>query len=131
MFYEPKDGHGLPHEPLKAIVAPRPIGWISTLDAQGRRNLAPYSFCNMVQTRPALLAFGSDGLKHTAANAMATGEFVFNLATRPLFDAMNASCSAPTPLRMTAPMMSRGATTPGRRNARICAPAAVNTWIRS
>jgi flavin reductase (DIM6/NTAB) family NADH-FMN oxidoreductase RutF len=91
MFYEPKDGHGLPHDPLKAIVAPRPIGWISTLDAEGRRNLAPYSFCNMIQTRPALLAFGSDGLKHTAANAMATGEFVFNLATRPLFDAMNAS----------------------------------------
>jgi flavin reductase (DIM6/NTAB) family NADH-FMN oxidoreductase RutF len=91
MFYEPKDGHGLPHDPLKAIVAPRPIGWLSTLDAQGRPNLAPYSFCNMIQTRPALLAFGSDGLKHTAANAMATGEFVFNLATRPLFDAMNAS----------------------------------------
>lgn len=91
MFYEPKAGHGLPHDPLKAIVAPRPIGWISTLDPQGRRNLAPYSFCNMVQTRPALLAFGSDGLKHTAANAVATGEFVFNLATRPLFDAMNAS----------------------------------------
>lgn len=94
MFYEPRNGHGLPHEPLKAIVAPRPIGWFSTLDAQGRRNLAPYSFCNMVQTRPALLAFGSDGLKHTAANAIATGEFVFNLATRPLFEAMNASSAA-------------------------------------
>jgi len=82
---------GLPHDPLKAIVAPRPIGWISTLDAAGRANLAPYSFFNMVQTSPAMVMFGSDGLKHTAANAVATGEFVFNLATRPLFDAMNAS----------------------------------------
>jgi hypothetical protein len=47
MFYEPKHGHGLPHDPLKAIVAPRPIGWISTLDTQGRPNLAPYSFFNL------------------------------------------------------------------------------------
>jgi flavin reductase (DIM6/NTAB) family NADH-FMN oxidoreductase RutF len=85
---------GLPHDPLKAIVAPRPIGWISTLDAAGRANLAPYSFFNMVQTSPAMVMFGSDGLKHTAANAIATGEFVFNLATRPLFDAMNASSAA-------------------------------------
>ncbi len=91
MFYEPKNGHGLPHDPLKAIVAPRPIGWISTLDAQGRPNLAPYSFFNMVHSRPALIAFTSEGLKHSAKNAVATGEFVFNLATRPLFDAMNAS----------------------------------------
>jgi len=85
---------GLPHDPLKAIVAPRPIGWISTLDATGRPNLAPYSFFNMVQTHPPLVAFGSDGWKHTAANAVATGEFVVNLATRPLFDAMNATSAA-------------------------------------
>lgn len=94
MFYEPRNGHGLPHDPLKAIVAPRPIGWLSTLDAQGRANLAPYSFFNMVQTRPPMVMFGSDGLKHSAANAIATGEFVFNLVTRPLFDAMNASATA-------------------------------------
>lgn len=91
MFYEPKHGHGLPHDPLKAIVAPRPIGWISTLDAMGRPNLAPYSFFNMVHTRPALLAFTSETLKHSAKNAIETGEFVFSLATRPLFEAMNAS----------------------------------------
>ena len=91
MFYEPKHGHGLPHDPLKAIVAPRPIGWISTLDIQGRPNLAPYSFFNLVHTRPALLAFTSETLKHSAKNAIETGEFVFNLATRPLFAAMNAS----------------------------------------
>jgi flavin reductase (DIM6/NTAB) family NADH-FMN oxidoreductase RutF len=94
MFYRPGEPHGLPHDPLKAIVAPRPIGWISTLDGQDRPNLAPYSFFNMVQTRPALCAFGSDGMKHTAANAIATGEFVVNLATRPLFEAMNASSAA-------------------------------------
>jgi flavin reductase (DIM6/NTAB) family NADH-FMN oxidoreductase RutF len=91
MFYDPREGHGLPHDPMKAIVAPRPIGWFSTLDEQGRPNLAPYSFTNMVQTRPPMLMFGSDGVKHTAKHAIARGEFVFNLATRPLFDAMNAS----------------------------------------
>ena len=91
MFYDPRSGHGLPHDPLKAIVAPRPIGWLSTLDETGRPNLAPYSFFNMIQTRPPMVIFGSDGLKHSAANAVATGEFVFNLATRALFEAMNAS----------------------------------------
>jgi flavin reductase (DIM6/NTAB) family NADH-FMN oxidoreductase RutF len=94
MFYEPARGHGLPHDPLKAIVAPRPIGWLSTLDARGRPNLAPYSFFNMVQTRPPMVMFGSDGLKHSAANAIATGEFVFNLVTRELFDAMNVTSGA-------------------------------------
>ncbi|HZF74878.1 MAG TPA: flavin reductase family protein [Acetobacteraceae bacterium] len=94
MFYEPRNGHGLPHDPIKAIVAPRPIGWISTLDAEGRPNLAPYSYFNMVHNAPPILAFGSEGLKHSAANARATGEFVFNLATRPLFEAMNASSGA-------------------------------------
>jgi flavin reductase (DIM6/NTAB) family NADH-FMN oxidoreductase RutF len=61
MFYEPARGHGLPHDPIKAIVAPRPIGWLSTLDERGRPNLAPYSFFNMVQTRPPMVMFGSDG----------------------------------------------------------------------
>ena len=91
MFYEPRSGHGLPHDPLKAIVAPRPIGWLSTLDGNGRPNLAPYSYFNMIQTRPPMAIFGSDGRKHSAANAIETGEFVFNLATRALFEAMNAS----------------------------------------
>jgi len=93
MFYQPGPGrpHGLPHDPLKAIVAPRPIGWLSTLDPEGRPNLAPYSFFNMIQTAPPIVVFGSDGVKHSAANAIATGEFVFNLVTRELFEAMNAS----------------------------------------
>jgi flavin reductase (DIM6/NTAB) family NADH-FMN oxidoreductase RutF len=91
MFYEPRLGHGLPHDPFKAIIAPRPIGWISTVDAEGRANLAPYSFFNAVHSRPPMLAFTSESMKHSAANAIATGEFVFNLCTRPLFDAMNIS----------------------------------------
>ncbi|MBX9750815.1 MAG: flavin reductase family protein [Roseococcus sp.] len=94
MFYEPRLGHGLPHDPFKAIVAPRPIGWISTLDAEGRPNLAPYSFFNGVHSRPPMLAFSSETMKHSAANAIATGEFVFNLCPRPLFDAMNISSGA-------------------------------------
>lgn len=94
MFYEPRLGHGLPHDPFKAIIAPRPIGWISTLDASGRANLAPYSFFNAVHSRPPMLAFTSETMKHSAANAIATGEFVFNLCTRALFDAMNISSGA-------------------------------------
>lgn len=91
MFYEPILGHGLPHDPFKAIVAPRPIGWISTLDAEGRPNLAPYSFFNGVCDRPPMVMFSSSGWKHSIANVSATGEFVCNFATHALRDAMNAS----------------------------------------
>jgi flavin reductase (DIM6/NTAB) family NADH-FMN oxidoreductase RutF len=94
MFYEPRLGHGLPHDPFKAIIAPRPIGWISTIDAEGRANLAPYSFFNAVHSRPPMLAFTSESMKHSAANAIVTSEFVFNLCTRPLFEAMNISSDA-------------------------------------
>lgn len=94
MFYEPSRGHGLPFDPFKAIVAPRPIGWISTLDAAGRANLAPYSFFNAVHSRPPMLCFTSEGFKHSASNAVARGEFVFNLCPHRLFDAMNASSAA-------------------------------------
>ena len=94
MFYEPRHGHGLPYDPFKAIVAPRPIGWISTVDSDGRTNLAPYSFFNAVHSRPPMLAFTSETMKHSAGIAIATGEFVFNLCTRPLFEAMNISSGA-------------------------------------
>jgi flavin reductase (DIM6/NTAB) family NADH-FMN oxidoreductase RutF len=94
MFYEPRRGHGLPHDPFKAIVAPRPIGWISSIDAAGRANLAPYSFFNAVHSRPPMVMFTSETMKHSAANAIATGEFVVNLCTRALFDAMNVSSDA-------------------------------------
>jgi flavin reductase (DIM6/NTAB) family NADH-FMN oxidoreductase RutF len=94
-FYEPRDGHaavpGLAHDPLNAIVAPRPIGWISTLAADGTRNLAPYSFFTLLNYRPPILGFSSNGWKDSAANIAATGEFVWNLATRDLAEAMNAS----------------------------------------
>jgi flavin reductase (DIM6/NTAB) family NADH-FMN oxidoreductase RutF len=90
-FYEPATGHGLPHDPFKAIVAPRPIGWVSTLSAGGRPNLAPYSYFNAIGDAPPIVAFSSSGSKHSVENAEATGEFVCNLATRALAEAMNAT----------------------------------------
>lgn len=88
-YYDPARGHGLPHDPFKAIVAPRPIGWISSRDAQGHINLAPYSFFNAFCDKPPIIAFGSSGWKDSVGNIEATGEFVANLATRPLAEAMN------------------------------------------
>jgi len=97
MFYEPSSpDHGLPHNPLKAIVAPRPIGWISTLSPDGVANLAPYSFFNLVSEGPDIVMFASAGMKHTQANAVAGGEFVCNLATLDLMEAVNLS-SKPIP----------------------------------
>lgn len=97
MFYEPaRRNHGLPHNPLKAIVAPRPIGWISTLTEDGVANLAPYSFFNMVSESPDIVMFSSAGLKDTVRNVMATGEFVCNLATLELIEAVNLT-SRPIP----------------------------------
>jgi flavin reductase (DIM6/NTAB) family NADH-FMN oxidoreductase RutF len=93
-FYEPKDGHRLPHDPLNAIVAPRPIGWIGSISGEGRRNLAPYSFFNLLNYRPPLIGFSSMGWKHSVANVAETGCFTWNLATRPLADAMNRTSTA-------------------------------------
>ncbi len=90
MYYEGSQ-HGLKHDPFKAIIAPRPIGWISTVDGQGRPNLAPYSFFNAFGGNPGLLAFSSESMKDSARNARDTGEFVFSLCTADLADAMNAS----------------------------------------
>lgn len=91
MFYEPKDGHGLPHDPFKAIVAPRPIGWISTRNSSGALNLAPYSFFNAFSTDPYLVWFSSEGPKDSVTFARETGEFVANLVSADLFETMNAS----------------------------------------
>jgi flavin reductase (DIM6/NTAB) family NADH-FMN oxidoreductase RutF len=96
-FYEPAQGHGLPHDPFNAIVGPRPIGWISTRAAGGTLNLAPYSFFNAFNYTPPLIGFASLGRKDTLRNVEETGEFVWNLATRPLAEAMNASCAAAPP----------------------------------
>ncbi len=96
MFYEPSKGHGLPHDPSKAIVAPRPIGWISTLNKAGEVNLAPYSFFNAFSTRPFIVWFSSEGEKDSASFAQETGEFVANLVGRDLAEKMNyTSVNAP------------------------------------
>ncbi|MBW6522129.1 flavin reductase family protein [Sphingomonas sp. RHCKR47] len=92
-FYEPANGHGLAHDPLNAIVAPRPIGWIGSVSASGVRNLAPYSFFNLLNYRPPILAFSSNGWKDSVANIQDTREFTWNLATRPLAEQMNASAA--------------------------------------
>ena len=91
MFYEPSKGHGLPHDPSKAIVAPRPIGWISTRGSDGSVNLSPYSFFNMISGQPFLVMFSSESVKDSATFAQETGEFVVNLASRDLAEKMNAS----------------------------------------
>ena len=95
--YEPRKGHGLPHDPFNAIVGPRPIGWISTCNAQGALNLAPYSFFNAFNYVPPIVGFASIGRKDTLRNIEETGEFVWNLATRDLAEAMNLSCAAVAP----------------------------------
>lgn len=92
MFYIPREGdHGLRHDPFKAIVAPRPIGWISSIDPEGRPNLAPYSFFNAISSRPHIVMFASTGIKDSVTNIEATGEFVCNLAVWNLREPMNAS----------------------------------------
>jgi flavin reductase (DIM6/NTAB) family NADH-FMN oxidoreductase RutF len=92
--YEPASGHGLAHDPFNAIVGPRPIGWISTVDLKGRRNLAPYSFFNAFNYFPPIIGFASIGRKDTLANIEDTGEFAWNLTTGLLAEAMNMT-SAP------------------------------------
>lgn len=116
-FYEPGRGHGLPHDPFKAIVGPRPIGWFSTLDPLGQVNLAPYSFYNALGDAPPIVGFSSSGRKHSVRNIEATGEFVANFVTKTLAAAMNLTSSdvapgvdemalaglTPAPCRLVAP----------------------------
>ncbi len=93
MFYRPEDGHGLPHNPFNAIIAPRPIGWISTRGPMGD-NLAPYSFFNGVAYDPPQVMFASTGVKDSLRAARATGVFCVNMVTEGLTDAMNASAAS-------------------------------------
>ena len=88
-FYRPEDGHGLAHDPFNAIIAPRPIGWVSTKDANGQANLSPYSFFNAFNYRPPIIGFSSIGFKDSVNNAQQSGEFCWNLVTRPQAEAMN------------------------------------------
>lgn len=92
-FYQPKDGHGLPHDPFNAIVGPRPIGWVSTRSNDGILNLAPYSFFNAFNYIPPIIGFSSTGLKDSVRNVQENGMFVWNLVTRPLAEAMNQTCA--------------------------------------
>jgi len=96
MFYRPADGHPLPHNPFNALITPRPIGWISTVSAEGVANLAPYSFFNAIGGMPPMVMFSSEGVKDSVRNASASGEFVCNYVSRDLEDEMNAS-SIPAP----------------------------------
>ncbi len=91
LFYEPdrRDRDLLPHDPFKAVIAPRPIGWMSTIGPDGELNLAPYSFFNAVGENPPMLGFSSSGAKHSATFAHAGGEFVWNMPTWKLREAMN------------------------------------------
>ena len=97
MYYEPGvTSHGLPHDPFKSCVVPRPIGWISTVDAQGRHNLAPYSQFQNVTFNPPIVKFSANqdtagNRKDSVRNAEQTGEFVWNMATYDLRDAVNIS----------------------------------------
>jgi flavin reductase (DIM6/NTAB) family NADH-FMN oxidoreductase RutF len=93
-YYEPSKGHGLPHDPLNAIIGPRPIGWVSTMGRDGSVNLAPYSFFNAFNYKPPIIGFSSTSAKDSLRNAQETGEFVWNLATRELAEKMNQT-SAP------------------------------------
>lgn len=97
MYYEPGvTHHGLPHDPFKSCVVPRPIGWISTVDAQGRHNLAPYSQFQNVTFNPPIVMFSANqdtggNRKDSVRNAEQTGEFVWNMATHDLREAVNIS----------------------------------------
>jgi flavin reductase (DIM6/NTAB) family NADH-FMN oxidoreductase RutF len=101
MFYRPEDGHSLPYNPFNAIVTPRPIGWISTQDSVGNRNLAPYSFFNAVAYVPPQVMFSSTGMKSdqngtkdSVSNIRETGVFCVNIVEYSMRDAMNASSAA-------------------------------------
>ena len=98
LFFEPdaRDKALLPHDPFKAMVIPRPVGWISTMNAAGQVNLAPYSFFNAFSSWPMIVGFASESPKDSQIFAIESGEFVWSMATWPLRQQMNAT-SAPLP----------------------------------
>ncbi|WP_119391048.1 flavin reductase family protein [Taklimakanibacter lacteus] len=98
MHYDAIDNaHGLPNDPFKAIVAPRPIGWISSIAKNGVPNLAPYSFFNAISEKPHYIVIGSSGMKDSLTNIEATSEFVINLATYELREQVNISSARVAP----------------------------------
>jgi flavin reductase (DIM6/NTAB) family NADH-FMN oxidoreductase RutF len=135
MFYDTrKNDHGLPHNPFKAIVAPRPIGWITSMNAKGEINLAPYSFFNGITDKPPIVMFSSEGPKDSVAFVEETKEFVCSLATFELREQMNGT-SAPLP-RGVSEMSATGlAAAPSRmvRPPRVAAsPCALECkWLQT
>jgi flavin reductase (DIM6/NTAB) family NADH-FMN oxidoreductase RutF len=114
MFYETaRNDHGLPHDPFHSLVVPRPIGWLSTLGPTGVVNLAPYSFFNIVGTRPHYVMFSSAERKDSQRNAEDTGEFVVNMATWALREEVNASSATHGP-EVSEPDLIGLAMTPSR-----------------
>ncbi|MFB2553280.1 flavin reductase family protein [Ensifer soli] len=114
MFYDARDNaHGLPHDPFKAIVSPRPIGWIGTKAADGSLNLAPYSFFNALSDKPKLVMFSSNGLKDSIINIRETGVFTTSFVSLDLKDQMNAT-SAPVPRGESEFALAGLAAMPGR-----------------
>ncbi len=112
MHYDPRlRNHNLKHDPLTALVVPRPIGWITTLSPTGVVNLAPYSFFNAVASNPPFVMFASAGPKHSQRNAEATGEFVTNLTTWELREEMNIT-SADVGPEVSEPELAKLAMTP-------------------
>ncbi len=95
-FYDPQGNTGLPHDPFKAILAPRVIGWIASRSARGVINLAPYSFFGAFSANPKIIGFSSEGYKDTIKNIEETGEFTWNFTSRHLATAMNQT-AAPVP----------------------------------
>ncbi len=92
MFYDAtRNQHGFPNDPFKALVAPRPVGWISTLSPAGNANLAPYSFFNAFSENPHYVAFGSTTYKDTLRNVEAAREFAVNLVSHEMREEMNQS----------------------------------------
>jgi len=96
-FFEPAQGHGLAHDPLNSIIAPRPIGWISSVSDTGLVNLAPYSFFNLFNYKPPIIGFASTGWKDSVQNIQQTGEFCWNLVNRRLVSAMNQTSASVAP----------------------------------
>jgi flavin reductase (DIM6/NTAB) family NADH-FMN oxidoreductase RutF len=133
IFFEPqgRDRKLLPHDPFKAMVIPRPVGWISTMDGAGRLNLAPYSYFNGFSTRPMIVGFSSESEKDSAAFAIETGEFVWSMATYALREQMNAS-AAPLPRGESEFAFARLETAPSRivKAPRVAAsPAALECRV--
>jgi flavin reductase (DIM6/NTAB) family NADH-FMN oxidoreductase RutF len=135
MDYEPRlRDHGLPHDPFKALVVPRPIGWISTISPEGVVNLAPYSFFNAVADRPPMVMFAPSGPKDSQRNAEASGEFVASLATWDLREAMNATSAGVGP-EVSEPELAGLEMVPSRlvKPPRVAAAAAALEcrWVKS